>query len=114
MNVEYIPAFYAAFSEETAVAEIRPGIGEHVAVGEFVVQRELRVFDFTVFARAPREQWKEVYGHTRYDFIHQMEGEISKPVLPFDRQREYIPTQIAAEYVRTVSNATLLSIGLPC
>ena len=100
MNVEYIPAFYAAFSEETAVAEIRPGIGEHIAIGEFVLQRELKVFDFTAFARAGHEQWREAYAHTRYEFITQMEGEISKPVLPFDRQREYIPTQIVAEYIR--------------
>jgi RES domain len=100
MNVEYIPAFYAAFSEETAVAEIRPGIGEQIAIGEFVLQHELKVFDFTAFARADRERWGEAYAHTRYDFIDQMEGEISKPILPFDRQREYIPTQIVAEYIR--------------
>jgi len=29
-----------------------------------------------------------------------MEDEISKPVQPFDRQREYIATQIVAEYLR--------------
>jgi hypothetical protein len=28
-----------------------------------------------------------------------MEGEISKPILPNDKQREYIPTQIVAEYL---------------
>lgn len=97
MNVEYIPAFYAAFSGDTAVAEIRPGIGEQVAIGEFILQRELKTFDFTAFARADRE---EAHAHTRYDFISQMESEISKPILAFDRQREYIPTQIVAEYLR--------------
>jgi hypothetical protein len=100
MNVELIPAFYAAFSEETAVAEIRPGIGEQVAIGEFVLQRDLKMFDFTAFARAGHEKWREAYAHTRFEFINQMEGEISKPILPFDRQREYIPTQIVAEYLR--------------
>jgi hypothetical protein len=100
MNVEYIPAFYAAFSEETAVAEIRPGIGEQVAVGEFEVQQELRVFDFTAFSRATDDEWKQAYEHTRYDFIKQMEDEISKPILPFEKQREYIPTQMVAEYLR--------------
>ncbi len=104
MNVEYIPAFYAAFSGDTAVAEIRPGIGEQVAIGEFTLQRELKTFDFTAFDRANREHFEEAYAHTRahtrYDFIDQMEGEISKPILAFDRQREYIPTQIVAEYLR--------------
>jgi RES domain len=100
MNVEYIPAFYAAFSEETAVAEIRPGIGEQVAVGEFEVQKELRVFDFTAFSRAKDDEWNAAYEHTRYHFIKQMEDEISKPILPFEKQREYIPTQMVAEYLR--------------
>lgn len=104
MNVEYIPAFYAAFSEETAVAEIRPGIGENVAVGEFEVQQELRVFDFTAFSRVKDDEWKQAYEHTRYDFIKQMEDEISKPILPFERQREYIPTQMVAEYLREYFN----------
>jgi hypothetical protein len=100
MNVEYIPAFYAAFSGDTAVAEIRPGIGEQVAIGEFTLRRELKTFDFTAFDRTDREHLEKAHTHTRYDFISQMEGEISKPILAFDRQREYIPTQIVAEYLR--------------
>ena len=96
MNVEYIPAFYGAFSEDTAVAEIRPGIGEDIAIGEFVLQRDVKVFDFTVFSRNPPEKWNDVYTHTRYDFIKQMEDEIGRRVLPYEKQRQYIPTQIVA------------------
>jgi hypothetical protein len=29
-----------------------------------------------------------------------MEAEISKPILPYEKQREYIATQIVAEYLR--------------
>ena len=100
MNVEYIPAFYGAFSEHTAVAEMRPGIGEEVAIGEFILQRDVKVFDFTVFSRAPHEQWSDNYAHTRYDFIKQMEEEISRRVLPYEKQRQYISTQIVAEYLK--------------
>jgi hypothetical protein len=103
MSVEYIPAFYGAFSEETAVSEIRPGIGDDVAVGEFDLLKQLRVFDFTAFS-ARGETWRESYAHTRYDFITQMQDEISKPILPFERQREYIATQIVAEYLREFFN----------
>src|SRR5579871_5418943 len=94
MNVEFIPAFYGAFSEDTAVAEMRPSIGEEVAIGQFVLHRDVKVFDFTAFSRAPHDNWKAVYGHTRYDFIQQMEDEISRPVLPYEKQRQYISTQI--------------------
>jgi len=100
MNVEYIPAFYGAFCEETAIAEIRPGIGDEVAVGEFVLTRDIRVFDFTAFSRGQVTDRKELVAHTRYDFITQMQDEISKPISPFAMQREYIATQIVAEYLR--------------
>ncbi len=99
MNVEYIPAFYAAFSEDTTIAELRPGLGDQVVVGEFILQKDLRVFDFTAFSR-PDSDWKELRAHTRYAFITQMEDEISKPLRPFEKQREYIATQIVAEYLR--------------
>ena len=100
MNVEYIPAFYGAFSADTAVAEIRPGIGEEVAIGEFVLQRDVKVFDFTVFSRAASDRWNEVYAHTRYGFIRQMEDQIGRRVLPYEKQRQYISTQIVAEYLK--------------
>jgi hypothetical protein len=100
MNVEYIPAFYGAFSQETAVAEVRPSIGDQIAVGEFVLQKKIKVFDFTVFSKLAGEKRREAFGHTRYDFITQMEDEISKPILPYEKQREYIATQIVAEYLK--------------
>lgn len=104
MNVEFIPGFYAAFGQETAVAEIRPGIGVVVAIGEFELLKPLRVFDFTVFARMKGDDWKIASQHTRYEFVREMENEISKPILPYDKQREYIPTQIVAEYLAQYFN----------
>jgi hypothetical protein len=98
MNVEYIPAFYSAFNKYTAVAEMRPGSGEEVAIGEFTLQFDVKVFDFTVFSRAAPES--DNYRHTRYDFIKQMEEQISRRVLPYEKQRQYIPTQIVAEYLK--------------
>ncbi|WP_375791073.1 RES family NAD+ phosphorylase [Bradyrhizobium sp. vgs-9] len=100
MNVEFIPAFYAAFSDETAIAEIRPIIGDRIAIGKFAVCKPIKVFDFTAFSRPSRLNTIDVYSHTRYDFISQMEDEISKPILPYEKSREYIPTQIVAEYLR--------------
>ncbi|MDP3554477.1 RES family NAD+ phosphorylase [Methylocystis sp.] len=100
MNVEYIPAFYGAFSQETALAELRPSIGDEVAIGEFFLREALRVFDFTIFSKKSDTKRKDFSAHTRYDFIAQMENEISKPIRPFEKQREYIATQIVTEYLR--------------
>jgi hypothetical protein len=58
----------------------------------------LRVFDFTVFERRATHG---NYDHSRYDFITQMQEEISRPVRPHERQREYIATQIVAEYLKS-------------
>lgn len=102
MNVEFIPVFYAAFSEDTALAEIRPNINDKVAIGEFALQKEIKVFDFTVFDLKIGDEWYKAHKHTRYDFISQMQTEISKPISPYEKQLEYIPTQIVAEYLKEV------------
>jgi hypothetical protein len=104
MNVEFIPAFYGAFSSETAIAEIRPSIGDRIAIGQFILHRDLKVFDFTAFSRSARLHDPKIYSHTRYDFVSEMEEEISKPVLGYEKQREYMATQIVAEYLREYFN----------
>jgi len=101
MNVEYIPAFYGAFSERIAIAELRPGIGEQVAIGQFVLKHDIKVFDFTFFSAQNLDNPMEKYAHTRFEFITQMESEISLRILPYEKQRQYIPTQIVAEYLKT-------------
>lgn len=100
MNVEFIPAFYGAFSRDTAIGEIRPSIGDRIAIGRFALHRDIKVFDFTAFSRSSRDDDPHISQHTRYDFVSQMEQEISKPILPYEKQREYIATQIVAEYLR--------------
>ncbi len=100
MNVEFIPVFYAAFSGATAIAELRPGIGDSVAIGRFMTRVPLKVFDFTVFDQRAADR-THFYDHSRYDFITQMQDEISRPVRPHERQREYIATQIVAEYLQS-------------
>lgn len=100
MNVEFIPVLYAAFSSATAIAELRPSIGDSVAIGRFATRMPLKVFDFTVFDRRAADR-KLFFEHSRYEFIDQMQDEISRPVRPHERQREYISTQIVAEYLKS-------------
>ena len=73
---------------------------DRIAIGQFSLCKDIRVFDFTAFTRSRRKDNPEIYSHTRYDFISHMEEEISKPILPYERQREFIATQIVAEYLR--------------
>ena len=100
MNVEFIPVFYATFARSTAVAELRPRIGNSIAIGRFTTRVPLKVFDFTVFEQCAADR-RHFFDHSRYDFITQMQDEISRPVRPRERQREYIATQIVAEYLKS-------------
>jgi len=47
MNPPGISLFYGGLDEATCVAEVRPSIGETVAVAEFLVLRNLRVLDLS-------------------------------------------------------------------
>ncbi len=98
MNVEFIPAFYAAFGEDTAIAEVRPSINDKVCIGQFTIQKTIKVFDFTAFDRA-RENSQPI-DFSRYRFIIDMQDEISKPIPNYEKELEYIPTQIVAEYLK--------------
>ncbi|MDN4982151.1 RES family NAD+ phosphorylase [Bradyrhizobium sp. WYCCWR 13022] len=100
MNVEFIPVFYATFADATAIAELRPSIGDSIAIGRFTTRVPLKVFDFTVFDRRAADR-AHFYMHSRYEFIEQMQAQISRPVRPHERQREYIATQIVAEYLKS-------------
>ncbi|MDB5620414.1 RES family NAD+ phosphorylase [Tardiphaga sp.] len=100
MNVEFIPVFYAAFSKTTVVGELRPSIGDSIAIGTFRTRVPLKVFDFTAFDRRAADR-RHFVEHSRWDFITQLQAEISRPVRPHERQREYIATQIVAEYLKS-------------
>lgn len=105
MNVEFIPVFYGAFSEETAVIETQPFLKQIVAVGCFTLSREIRVFDFTVFDKIDDEhQSVNQIENSRQEVISVIQKEISKPISPHNRTLEFIPTQIITEYLREFFN----------
>lgn len=102
MNVNFIPAFYGAFDAMTVIAEVRPSIGDVVAIGEFLLEQDITVFDFTAYDKAyePHRPSEYISDGSRYGFIRDMQEEISKPISSFQQSIEYIPTQIVAEYLR--------------
>lgn len=105
MNVQHIPAFYAAFSSEVAMRELQPYISEKIAIGEFTLERNIRVFDFTVFDQIYDEKYAEKgikpsYTGTPYEVLTHMQSEISKPISNDNKTREYIPTQVLTEYIQ--------------
>lgn len=106
MNPVGINVFYGAFSEEVAVAEIRPPVGAVVAVGSFSLLRSLRLLDLTAlsFVYHTESIFSPEYDHLRnyVAFLEKVERRLARPVLPSDEALEYLPTQAFAAYVENV------------
>jgi hypothetical protein len=106
MNPVGIPAFYGAFAEDVAIAEVRPAVGSIVAIGRFAVMRTIRLLDvsFLPFAYHQESIFSSAYDHLRnkVGFLEKFHRRISRPVLPSDEALEYLPTQAVAAYVQNV------------
>jgi len=106
LNPSGIPAFYGAFSEEVALAEIRPLVGSRVAVGTFTLLREVQLLDFTFlpFAYHSESIFSPKYQEAREKvvFLEGFQGRISRPVLPSDEPLAYLPTQAVAAYFTNI------------
>jgi hypothetical protein len=106
MNPVGIPAFYGAFSEEVAVAEVRPPVGARVGVGKFTLLRAVRLLDVTFlpFAYHQESIFSPAFDRLRQKvgFLEKFHRRISRPVLPSDEDLEYLPTQAVAAYLANV------------
>ena len=105
MNAEGISVFYGATNIHTCIAEIRAPVGGYVAIGRFVPLRELRLLDLTrlgkVFLQGSFFDAKHMESLSRVHFLKQLESELSQPVMPGSESRDYLPTQVVAEYLAT-------------
>ena len=103
MNVAGIPVFYGVLEDHlVAISEVQPYIQQEVAVATFVFERELRFFDFSALNQKSIHQQEHASNnkHQVYDVLQEIKTDISKPIKPSDKEYEYIPTQILAEYIK--------------
>lgn len=104
MNPAGISLFYSAENKETAIAEIRPSIGDTVSVGKFKTTRDLKFFDFRWFNVSPIRKkvshWYDFYKDTinARAFLGLLHEAISQPVS--NGETGYIITQAFTEYLR--------------
>ncbi|MFL9882879.1 RES family NAD+ phosphorylase [Paraburkholderia agricolaris] len=107
MNPEGVVVLYAAYDADTARAELRPAIGNDLAVIKLITTRPLRVLDLERLERvtAPstlsyfQEDFEEQV--TRHAFLRRLHRLISQPVVP-GRESDYLITQMMAEYLAYV------------
>ena len=103
MNPEGIPVFYGAMDLSTCIAEVRPPVGSYVVAGRFKLLRTVRVLDMNLLQEVYAEP---NYFHPHYAdlsnriaFLKQLVDELTRPVMPGDEAREYLATQVVAEYL---------------
>lgn len=102
-NPKGIPYLYLANERNTAVAEMRPWKGAKCSVGQFRVNKDLRLIDFSkdksskFFFNEPDAHQKElsVWSHINQAF--------SRPVSTSEQNSEYVPTQIITEVFKSNS-----------
>lgn len=111
MNAEGISVLYGATDAETCIAEVRAPVGSMVVICNFKPVRELRVLDLTllekVFLQGSLFDSEHTKSMSRVHFLKRVVDELSQPVLPGAEIREYLPTQVVAEYLGSHSEMKL-------
>lgn len=118
MNAAGISVFYGATNRDVALAEVQPPVGSKVLVAGFEVIRPLRLLDLTALDLVADEQGSifdpgYIYCLKRAEFLRGLSRRISRPVMPANQPRDYLPTQAIADYLATAINPPLDGIIYP-
>lgn len=106
-NAYNINMLYLSDERDIAISEIRPGLHEPVTVATFLTNLDLQIIDFAAERQSPyhyarlgkRDNPKQYH---QKDCLLAIGDAFSKPLSINDSKREYIPTQILAEYFKSL------------
>lgn len=103
VNPKGIPVLYLSTKRDTAMSEVRPGLGSLVSCAYFKTKRALRIVDFSVhqdsginfFFSEPNAKKREQAVWTQIDQA------FSEPTTSRDKSTDYVPTQVIAELFKS-------------
>lgn len=107
MNADGVPVFYCALEKDTCLAEMRPALGNEVAVIAVTTVKPLRILDFS---RLEAARGVTALSYLQPDFTQEVEkcaflrrihSLVSQPIVP-GREADYLITQTMAEYLAYV------------
>lgn len=112
MNASGVPVFYGALSPKTAIAEVRPAVGNLIVVAAFRPLRPLNLLDLSAL-----EQLK-ISGGSSFDpdiqrhkevtsFLQTLSRKLTIPMFGKSRESEYLITQALAEYLSLLTKPGL-------
>lgn len=105
-NPKGISYLYLSNDENTALAELRPHLGQYLSSAQFEIQRNLRLVDCYSVPRHysyiecifnPPVSQEEI-GNAVWSMINEA---FTKPVTNADDASDYVPTQILAEFFKS-------------
>jgi hypothetical protein len=102
-NSSGIPVLYTAKEPETAVAEVRPYLGAFVSIGRCTVKDDIFVIDLPASLDLAGKDPCDDSLRTELELAAltaELDLAFSEPVGPSIPERDYAPTQIAAELLR--------------
>lgn len=101
-NPAGIPYLYAAYTPETAVAEVRPWVGQYVSIREVTPKSSLKLAKpgKVQFPKSPFGQKDLSETLEQWALVKCLDRELAKPVSPDSSEVEYVPTQYLAEVIR--------------
>jgi len=104
MNIEGVSVFYGAREIDTALAELRPAIGNEVVVINVETTRSLRLLDLTRLDKARSSKLLSYFQPNfteevqKQKFLRRLHELISQPIIP-GREKDYLITQTMGEYL---------------
>lgn len=106
MSPQGISYTYLATSPETCYKECRMKPGEYALVGKFIIKKNLRILNLSSkkFLYVRNSIFDKNYKHGLNwinEFIRVFSMDISSVINPLDKEIEYVPTQVIAEYIRS-------------
>lgn len=101
VNAKGIPCLYLATKRDTAISEVRPWIGSLVSVGQFRIERTLRVVDCSLHHASKIFYLDEPPVAEREQAVWSyIDRAFSEPMTRSDDTAEYAATQVLAELFR--------------
>ncbi|NYT38188.1 RES family NAD+ phosphorylase [Allopusillimonas soli] len=119
MNAAGQPAFYGATDVQTALAEVRPPVGSWVVVAQFSITRALKLLDLKRLSQITLSKNASLFdpgtkaAAERRDFLRLLCEKIVAPVMPESQERNYLITQVVADYLSVHPRASIDGIIYP-
>lgn len=119
MNAKGVSVFYGSTDPEIAESEVRPMVGCHVVIAEFMIVRKLRLLDLEQLGEISLRPTSSPFDPatvaeaSRRDFLRILSQKMVMTVMPELEEQSYLITQAIADFLATHPKLNLDGILFP-